>query len=54
MAFDAVKIDNNSNLKEGDYLHIANLSQLKLSNQMKVLEVYDLKGDLFAIYDLQN
>ncbi len=48
------KIDENSHLTEGDHLFIANLSQLKLTNHMNAVEVYNLRGDLFAVYDLQS
>jgi hypothetical protein len=46
------KIDENSNLQEGSHLFLANISQLKLTNQMTAIEVYNLRGDLFAVYDL--
>jgi len=46
------KVDENSTLVEGDYLFIANLSQLKITNHLNAIEVYNLRGDLFAVYDL--
>ena len=45
-------MDENSVLNEGDHLFIANLSQLKLSNNMTTIEIYNLRGNLFALYDM--